>query len=217
MIISVQNITIGIITALPEEYASVRAILNNTQDYYNEGKTENYIIGEINTLNNNKIYVSLLLLPDMGNNISAIKSSQLLSDFPSINYLIMVGIAVGVPNPSKPNDHVRLGDIIISDKSGVKQYDNIKKANDHIEYRFPPRPPSAILLKKVKELQSKELAGDRPWNEYTNQILKVFNWSRPSEDILLSSEDNQTIIDHPEDQLRRPEEPKDLSWSYRIR
>jgi hypothetical protein len=38
----------------------------------------------------------------------------------------MVGIAGRVPLPEKPNERVRLGDIVVSNKKGVIQYDFTK-------------------------------------------------------------------------------------------
>ena len=39
----------------------------------------------------------------------------------------MCGIAGGIPHPAKLDDHVRLGDIVVSGIKGVVQYDFIKR------------------------------------------------------------------------------------------
>ena len=56
----------------------------------------------------------------------------------------MTGIAGGVPFPEKAEDHVRLGDIVVSDRNGVVQYDNLKseRKEDFVEDKVRARHPS---------------------------------------------------------------------------
>ena len=61
----------------------------------------------------------------------------------------MVGIAGGVPHPEKVDDHVRLGDVVVSMPAGVVQYDFSREANGHGAARLSPRPPHARLLEAV--------------------------------------------------------------------
>ena len=81
--------------------------------------------------------------------------------------VIMVGIAGGVPNPAKPDDHVRLGDVVVSDRNGVVQYDLGKEQMDkdtreiNFIVRTPPRPPSAELLETARLMRAGELRGER--------------------------------------------------------
>jgi nucleoside phosphorylase len=82
----------------------------------------------------------------MGNNVAAARGTLLLQHFPSVEAIVMVGIAGGVPNPDKADDHVRLGDVVVSDRRGVIQYDFVKKTRKVTEVRASPRPPHARLL-----------------------------------------------------------------------
>ena len=109
--------TIGIITALPKEYAAVKRILENTQDisFSGQGGGRRYILGEVFTNDEGK-HTVVLCLAGMGNNIAAIRASFLLNYFPELQSIIMVGIAGGIPHAEKPDDHVRLGDIVISNE-----------------------------------------------------------------------------------------------------
>ena len=77
----------------------------------------------------------------MGNNIAATRATLLLEHFPTVTSIIMVGIAGGVPNPENPDTHVRLGDIVVSDRKGVVQYDFDKEDVPRLQ-RHPPRPPT---------------------------------------------------------------------------
>ncbi|MCO5383385.1 MAG: hypothetical protein NHB15_16005 [Methanosarcina barkeri] len=108
--------TIGIITALPKEYAAVNVLLENKKDKYKipgSGAGRRYCLGEILSEEGNK-HNLVLSTSGMGNNIAATRASLLLEHFPNVKSIIMVGIAGGVPNPceDKVDDHVRLGDIV---------------------------------------------------------------------------------------------------------
>lgn len=198
--------TIGIITALPKEYAAVSILLENKKDKYKvpgSGASRRYCLGEIPTEEGNK-HSLVLANAGMGNNIAATRASLLLEHFPNVKSIIMVGIAGGVPNPDKVDDHVRLGDIVVSNENGVIQYDLIKQEIHDITHRNPPRPPSASLLEAVKYLEAEEILGNRPWKKYIDQSLSIIKTIRPSEDtdILYCSDSPETKIKHPKDPKR---------------
>ena len=59
----------------------------------------------------------------MGNNSAAVAATALLSDYPNIEDIVMVGIAGGMPNIKAAKeraynvtDHIRKGDIVVGDK-----------------------------------------------------------------------------------------------------
>ncbi|AKB51629.1 hypothetical protein MSBRW_2376 [Methanosarcina barkeri str. Wiesmoor] len=198
--------TIGIITALPKEYAAVSVLLVNKNEKYKipgSGAGRRYCLGEIPTEKGNK-HNLVLTNAGMGNNLAATKASLLMEHFPNVKSIIMVGISGGVPNPDKVNDHVRLGDVVVSNEYGVIQYDNIKKESQKIIFRNPPRPPSASLLEEVKYLEAGEILGNRPWEKYIDQSLSIIKTIRPSEDkdILYCSDIQEEIINHPKDPKR---------------
>jgi len=202
--------TIGIITALPKEYVAVNILLENRNDKFKipgHGAGRRYCLGEILSEEGNK-HNLVLATAGMGNNIAATRASLLLEHFPNVKSIIMVGIAGGIPNPKKADDHVRLGDIVVSDEKGVVQYDLIKQAIQEITYRNPPRPPSASLLEAVKYLEVEEILGNRPWEKYIDQALSKLRTTRPSEDILYSSENQEIPIEHPEDPRRIKDKPR---------
>lgn len=119
------SISIAIITALPKEFAALPAAIENLYEYLVPGKGSGrrYLVGEVPASQGKCHQVVLALLPDMGNNSAAIRATLVLEHFPQVQAIIMTGIAGGVPNPSKPDDHVRLGDIVVSDRNGIVQYD----------------------------------------------------------------------------------------------
>ena len=193
--------TIGIITALPKEFAAVKAILIEPKERSVAGKGagRRYMIGRINSLYGGSHLIDLALA-DMGNNIAATRATLLLEHFPHVDSIIMVGIAGGVPCPSHPEEHVRLGDIVISNKKGVVQYDMVKLH----EIRACPVPPNARLIEAVRLLEARELEGQRPWDAAIDEILKLLKWDRPSKttDQLFASDDPSKLIKHPKDPKR---------------
>lgn len=131
----------------------------------------------------------------------------------------MCGIAGAVPHPCKPEDHVRLGDIVVSDGDGMVQYDRGKQRDPQIvasptgnssneehsepfagfEARFPPRPPCPNLLAAVKRMRAEEMRlAPRDHREWETKIKRFLErsmnqqaWKRPplSKDKLIDSPD----------------------------
>src|SRR5258708_36228411 len=110
--------TIGIMSALPKEYAAMKALLvAPTEDYVTgRGAGRRYCVGEIPASDGGK-HTVVLSLAGVGNNSASSRATLLLEHFP-VDSIIMMGIAGGVPNPTKVENHVRLGDIVVSDKGG---------------------------------------------------------------------------------------------------
>ena len=207
---------IGIVTALPKEYAAIEAMLDNPQDYTAQGTGAwRYRCGSAPGSGDGQHSI-LLALGDMGNNAAAIRASLMLQHFPDLKHIIMVGIAGGVPSPAKVEDHVRLGDIVVSGQGGVVQYDFNKEEYDFareqpvIKYRNPPRPPSALLLEAVRLLGAEELRGERAWLANIARAAKVRNTQRPSDeaDVLYASDDAARVVLHPSDPEREADQPR---------
>lgn len=203
---------IGIITASVEEHTAVDALLENAREYVapGGGAGRRYQIGEIPTKDGGRHFVALSLA-GMGNNIAALRASRLLDHFPSMNSIIMVGIAGGVPHPKKVDDHVRLGDVVVSNEGGVVQYDMDKEKIEITIHRHPPRPPSALLLEGVNLLKATERSKkSRPWIKYIKETCKLLGVKRPAEktDILVDSANPEVIITHPKDPKRRRGQPR---------
>jgi len=149
--------------------------------------------------------VVVALLPDMGNNSAATTATRLLSDFKGVRHLIMCGIAGGVPRPGDTEHDVRLGDIVVSNRGGVVQYDLIKKRPDGSkEPRHPPRPPGAALLGAVRHLLTEEALGRRPWEAWLARASSMAEGSRPADD----RDARGDAISYPLDARRAPGLPR---------
>jgi nucleoside phosphorylase len=200
----------AIIAALPKEYAAVKGLLNKTGNHFVPGKGagRRYLFGEIPSIHGGK-HTVVLSLADMGNNIAASRATLLLEHFPQVESIIMVGIAGGIPYPQKPDEHVRLGDIIVSDRRGVVQYDFDKETITETIHRNPPRPPSAMLLEAVQLLEVERIGKNYPWLKHIEQALKNgVGLPLISSDILADSCNPEQIIEHPPDPQRVERQPR---------
>ena len=175
-----KRVTVGIVTALPKERAAMLAMLEQPVSWEAPGRGAGrvYALGEVPSSDGGQ-HVVALALADMGNNIAAARGTLLLQHFPDVEAILMVGIAGGVPNPDKAAEHVRLGDIVVSDRLGVIQYDFIKKTAKINEVRPPPRPPHARLLEAARLLESDMLAQARPWEGHMQRALHLEGAARP--------------------------------------
>lgn len=204
--------TIGIITALPKEYVAVKAMLKNPREYTSSGPgtVRQYLLGDIPS-SSGGMHTVVLSLTAMGNSIASARVTLLLEHFPSVTLIIMTGIAGGIPYPEKPDEHVRLGDIVVSNQGGVVRYDFDKKEGvTEFIHRYPPRPPSATLLEAVSLLNASELEGIRPWSRHIKQAMNKLHIERPpgASDILVSSTDPTKVISHPNDPGRLYNQPR---------
>jgi nucleoside phosphorylase len=124
--------TIGIITALPEEFAACKRVCDpqslgkEAEHRATNGKLRCWGC-KIPARGGGEHIVAITLLTDMGNNSAAIGANILLQHCQNIEYVLMCGIAGAVPCPTDSEKHVRLGDIVVSNSTGVIQYDRGKR------------------------------------------------------------------------------------------
>ena len=202
---------LGIITALEKEYVAVKAVFGEGREErkQGEGAGRRYWLTDVAGSEGKPLTIAVTLA-DMGNNIAAVRATNMLNHYPTIKYIIMCGIAGGVPDPTKVEDHVRLGDIVVSNRKGIVQYDFDKESKQFTEIRAMPVPPSAELVEAARYLRSDEMEGNRLLEDVILRALEKLNWQRPSQetDLLYSSEETDKVIPHPEDAERRENQPK---------
>jgi nucleoside phosphorylase len=210
------NPEFAVVTALPIEHAAVYALLENpiSDRPKDAASLRVYDIGSIPVrsqqgTNGAKHLVVLSQVVEMGNTTTAASVTNLLRDYPSVRYIIMCGIGGGVPSIESVENHVRLGDIVISGSSGVIEFDRGKANPDGFEFTHPPRPPSQALSNILKGIQSARLRGERPWLEYIPMACKANQATipLPATDILLATDSNEEIS-HPVDPSRKEGEPQ---------
>ena len=205
---------LAIVTALSKEFAAVEVMLDQHVDITIPGDPGRYTVGMIGPYP-----VVVTLLPKMGNNLATAVSSNLLRSFPNINDILMVGIAGGVPDPKNVENHVRLGDIVISMDNGVMQFD-LGKLEQVVHEGEPPHeqftirasdpPPSARLQQAVRLLEARRIRKEHPWEQYIARATVLENAMRPpnTKDTLYDSADPNKVIPHPKDPTRVSRQPK---------
>jgi len=203
--------TVGIIAALPKEYAAVKVMLENQREYTvpGRGAGRRYLLGEIPAADGSK-HSLVLSLAHMGDNIAATTTSLLLEHFPTVNVIIMVGLASGIPFPERPDEHVRLGDVVVSDRRGIIQYDFDKEEIIETIHPHSHRLPNTALLEGVKFLREVGSEGSHTWQALIDQATDELGITRPPQetDTLASSTFPVRVIPHPEDPKRAEGRPR---------
>jgi nucleoside phosphorylase len=143
--------------------------------------------------------VAVSVLPEGGNDIAATACTNLSRSFPSVTCVLFVGIAAGVPNPERPERHVRLGDIVVPWE--VVDYDHVDARPDgaHLRPGFPQ--PSSLMTGAVNRLLARDGSGDRPWEHWldTSRRPDLVRFQRPPEntDVLYAPDESGLRIKHP--------------------
>jgi len=207
-----QSISVGIVTALPKEFAAVRKMFEEEEHYSVNNDPNDYVLGTIPMVDSRGVnLVVATLLKEMGNNSAAAAATHLLRSFPTVSDVLMVGIAGGIPSPGSPERHVRLGDVVVSDKEGIVQYDNLKLEIERIKLRGQSAKPSSRMMGIVNLLESERIAGKYPWEEFIKLGAGLEDSTRPPEikDELYNWEGREPVrSDHPIDPSRRPSQPR---------
>jgi nucleoside phosphorylase len=206
----VKNIKVLLVTALPKETAAVKATFDSVKQINVQGDPNIYEIGTFDQ-NGEQRHV-LFASSGMGTLNASALATNALRTFPQLQHIVMVGIAGGCPNAAKPDEHVRLGDVVVSGSGGIIAYDYVKETVDGRSIRSSPQKPSAALLKVVEHLQAEELLGKRPWDAISRAAFQILgsDYSRPpnSKDVL---HDGATAIAHPLDSSRQGGMPRVFS------
>lgn len=205
-----QAATIGIVTALPEEFAAMRLMLDEESSNPVAGDPNDYFVGTIGAENGEGAHTVLVtMLKDMGNNSATAAATHLLRSFPHVEDVLMVGIAGGIPDPTSPETHVRLGDVVVSNKEGVVQYDNLKLGMTNLKIRSSADRPSARLLGAVKLLETDEYLKKFPWEQFISRGGDMAQRPEDNQDQLFDwSKSVPSLIPHPSDPGRRAGLPK---------
>lgn len=109
-------------------------------------------------ISEHNIIIAWLPAGQIGTNSAATVASQMKFKFPSIQYVLMVGIGGGVPSARD----IRLGDVVVSQPhmgcGGVVQYDFGKNTpNGFVRTGFLNAPPT-ILLSALLKIQANHVA-----------------------------------------------------------
>src|SRR3984885_6127685 len=119
--LSRNDYTVACLCPMGVELAAVEGILDQIDESLPGNRdTNGYTLGRMGVHN-----VVVAVMPEIGNNRAAVVATQLLNDFPSVRFGLLVGIGGGIPG--EDDDDIRLGDVVVSKPTstfgGVVQYD----------------------------------------------------------------------------------------------
>jgi nucleoside phosphorylase len=201
-----------IVNALPIEAAAALAAADEVSKPFGEAGSNIYrVCAYIGAESATPRHVLQVTLPSMGKVSAASTVAAALNAYPGIEHIIVVGIAGCCPNPGAPAEHVRLGDVVVSDQKGIIEYDFVKLEEEGPKLRRSPQVPSAHMLQAFNQLRINELRGSRPWEAILDAALAKLDatagFARPdqSSDVLHES---GAIVPHPQDLTRRPGRPR---------
>jgi nucleoside phosphorylase len=157
---------------MARELAPVEAMLDHIHPSLPTQRDQSsYILGDMEGHN-----IVIAVLTEIGTNAVATVAIQLLNDFPSIRFGLLVGVGSGIPDEG--ND-IRLGDVVISKPSasfgGVVQYDLGKYSTDGAFERTGVLAKPPLLLRASVEILAADhrIKGSRV-PQYLRDMLRLF-------------------------------------------
>jgi nucleoside phosphorylase len=202
-----------VVCALACEEAAVRATCDwvSPKPFGRQNDTNIYREG-IYRQDDGQIRKVLIVTAGMNNLNASSVTLQALISFPQIKHILMSGIAGGCPNHQKPPEHVRLGDIVVTDYRGIVHYGHVKATLENGEEvqkpRSHPQPPAAVMLQAATQLDTDAKLQQRPWETWISKGIEVFkSAARPADATDVLHADGQ-VVAHPDDPGRRSGQPR---------
>jgi nucleoside phosphorylase len=171
--LSHDDYTVACICPMGIELAPVEAMLDEIHQNLPSSRDKNgYTLGRMGAHN-----VVIAVMPETGNNSAATVATQLLNDFRSIRFGLLVGIGGGIPGEDE-ND-IRLGDIVVSKPTatfgGVVQFDIGKiLSNGQFERTGTLGKPPAVLMTNVNKLEAQHRREGNHISEHLSTMLQKF-------------------------------------------
>jgi nucleoside phosphorylase len=152
-----EQVDFAFITALEKEAKAVVSRLENHQiRRFEDADIRSYHYGTIPLQNADKYYSAVVvLLPNMGNVAAANAVTDTIARW-NPRFVLMVGIAGGIPQ-----DDLDLGDVIVADQ--IVGYEYGKVTDQGLKPRDRVYPASALLLDRIRNF----------WDDSWTQQIKV--------------------------------------------
>jgi nucleoside phosphorylase len=155
------------------ELAAVEGVLDQIDEGLSGNRDANsYTLGRMGVHN-----VVVAVMPEIGNNRAAAVATQLLNDFPSVRFGLLVGIGGGIPGEDE--DDIRLGDVVVSKPTstfgGVVQYD-IGKVTEGGKFQRTGslNKPPPVLSANVHRLQSQQARLGSQIPKFLSEMLQKY-------------------------------------------
>jgi nucleoside phosphorylase len=155
------------------ELAAVVAMLDETHPSLPLARDKNsYQLGRMGAHN-----VVIAVMPEIGNNSAATVATQLLNDFKSTRFGLLVGIGGGIPVEDEHD--IRLGDVVVSKPTGayggVVQFDRGKV---HTDKRFERtgmlNKPPPVLSANMENLKAQHIMMGNQISKYLSEMLERY-------------------------------------------
>jgi nucleoside phosphorylase len=165
--------TVAYICPMGVELAPVVALLDNVHPSLPSSRSKNsYTLGRIGAHN-----VVIAVMSEIGNSNAATVATQLLNDFRSIRFGLLVGIGGGIPGDDE--DDIRLGDVVVSKPTatfgGVVQFDRGKiHHNGKFERTGTLKKPPQELMAHVQSLEARHRMTGNQISKYLSEMLERF-------------------------------------------
>jgi nucleoside phosphorylase len=185
--------TVACICPMGVELAPVEAMLDEIHQSLPSSLDKNsYTLGRMEVHN-----VVIAVMPEIGNNSAAAVATQLMNDFKSIRFGLLVGIGGGIPD-GRVND-IQLGDIVVSKPTdtygGVVQFDRGKAhSNGRFERTGTLGKPPTMLRAAVEKLEAKHRREDSDIPKFLLEMLGKFPKLR-EEHYIYQGEANDQLFD----------------------
>ncbi|KAF2102629.1 purine and uridine phosphorylase, partial [Rhizodiscina lignyota] len=192
--ISAEAYQIGWVSALPLELEAAKRMLDEEhENKIPQSRHDHnvYTLGRIGPHN-----VVLVCLPSgrMGTNSAAAVGRDMISTFPALRFILMVGIGGGVPSEMAD---VRLGDVVVGRPQqgygGVVQYDFGKARPDRFEHTGHLNAPPSILLSAISKLQADKTNTTNEFAKYLSPSIHTRDEAGP--DLLFEASYNHENVE----------------------
>lgn len=182
---SLSDFSIGIVTALTIECAAMQVVIDQIGDLpAQSGDPNRYVAGSMpSTVPAEPHRVVLTMLAQDNNKNAAAVCIDLLRSFPSVQCVLMVGIAGGIPAPHAAERHVRLGDVVVA-LEGVVDYDHVRNVDGEQTIRRHLQGMSMHMVRAAREVRVGEHLGRRPWENGLRDLPPKFTRPPESTDVL---------------------------------
>lgn len=160
---------VGIVTALPEEHAAVDVLVDRGGDELIERDHNHYRSGWLPSKDAARPHrVAFAMLAADGTRSAAALGADMLRSFPSVEVLLVCGIAGAVVRDGEGDTGrargPRLGDIVVGSE-GIVDFGHVRRVDGVSTVRRPVGGISAAMLRADREMQSAAVRGIEPWRD----------------------------------------------------
>jgi nucleoside phosphorylase len=159
--------TLGIVTALPVEFAAMHALLDHPWPHPVVDDPGDYAVGTLPSPEPDRPHtVVLTRTAEPGDAATAAACAGLVRSFGTVSVVVVVGVAAGVPAPAEPTKHVRLGDIVVA-SWGIVDGEHVEVTPHAVHLRGGYPRPSPLLSRAANLLRAEESHHHRtPWLQW---------------------------------------------------